>query len=122
VNMRNTILTGAVMLWALFAMLCSVAEQQMVGSSGYTTLDAVLLKPNIFGLVTGFGFLDWGSALLNLITLWFNGTVWQGDWLWFYWIICVPVVIGFVFEMFSFMIWATGNLVSGFRGILGFMR
>ena len=109
------------MLWIVFALLCSVAEQQIVGSEGFTTLNTVM-HPSIFGFVTGYTFLEWGNALLNLMTLWFNGTVWQGDWIWFYWIVCVPVVVGFVWEMVQFAIWGIGNIGQALRGIFGFFR
>jgi len=38
---------------------------------------------------------DWMKTLIQMIFLW-NGTLWVGNWLYFYYYVCLPVCIGVV--------------------------
>jgi hypothetical protein len=40
--------------------------------------------------------------LIYMVFLW-NPTVWSGNWIWFYYIVCLPICIGVVFSIVTIM-------------------
>lgn len=45
---------------------------------------------------------DYMKNLIQMIFLW-NPNIWSGNWLWFYYIICLPICIGVVFSIVTIM-------------------
>ena len=41
-------------------------------------------------------------TFIKMIFLW-NGTLWQGQWLYFYYFVCIPIVIGMVFSIVTIL-------------------
>jgi hypothetical protein len=84
-----------------------IAEQQnnvtpVVASNLYTL--GTPSGTNFFGNIVSNVVAVWNYMLvfIKMVFLW-NGTLWQGNWLWFYYVICLPVVIGMVFSIVTIL-------------------
>jgi len=58
-------------------------------TSGSVIGQAVSLITNVWSYLLGF---------LQIVFLWFPN-LWTGTWLWFYFIVCVPISVGFVMSI-----------------------
>ncbi len=120
--MRTGHLSGVVFLYICIAILASIAEERNVmnvanataieGSTHLSTL-WILFHPNPLNIATWFG------AIWNVATLWFNGTLWQGRWIWVYYLVVASLVLG-VFEAYIMQILQAGLSVLGsVLGVIG---
>lgn len=45
---------------------------------------------------------SWFLRIIPMVFLW-NGTVWQGGWLYFYYFVCIPIMLGLIFSFISIL-------------------
>jgi hypothetical protein len=113
--MRTNSFAGIIFLYVFIAIIASIAEERNVmtvvaGAGSVTHVGSlwVLLHPMEQPL-------EWPSALFNCSTLWFNGTLWSGNWIWAYYLIAFPVVVGTIVEVLSMF----GSILSSIANVLG---
>jgi hypothetical protein len=104
--MKISILVGCLTLWVILFALAGIVEQSNAPQSGSSSFNLLtsLFQPTMQNSSGGFigsavafvvnaaGFF---LSVIKMIFLWFP-SVWAGDYIWFWYLLCVPVGIGIV--------------------------
>ena len=97
--------------WIIFIVFAYLAIFYFAGVAEYSSLINSQVSQNLYtlGTPTGTNFLgtltsqisavwDYMVVFIKMIFLW-NGTLWVGSWLWFYYFVCLPICIGVVMSI-----------------------
>ena len=113
--MRSGSLSGFIFLWVCMIVLCSIAEERNVayatikgGATNLTSIQALFKLDLNWSSTTA-----WVAAIWNIVSLWFNGTLWQGQWKWVYYLLCVTMLVGFFETIVMAIISGISNFISG---------
>ena len=99
--------------WGICAMLIGIVEMQVLTGSDTMSTYYTLTHPSILNP------LAWFSAIGSIITLWFNGTLWTGIYLWFYILICLPMCIGIWWVIIQLIMTIGGNIFGSITRLFG---
>jgi hypothetical protein len=104
--------------WLIFMLLVYFAIFYFAGVAEYNNLFTPALASSVksLGTPTGTNWIvagimqisavwEWVKTLIQMLFLW-NGTLWTGGWLYFYYFVCLPLTIGII-----------GTLVFILRGV-----
>ena len=109
--MKTSWIIAIVMLWVVFFIFGSIAEQQNTFGSSQVSQGQSLMQP-VGTDITGLNSIPVIGQAISLITnvwsylvtfiqmvfLWFPD-LWAGSWLWFYFILPFPVSVGLVISI-----------------------
>ena len=96
--MRTGWIVGIVMIYIAMAYFGITAEMgSSLGASPLATIDT-LMKPEFTNFEVGLSTLitnvgTYILAFLQIVFLWFP-TLWSGTWIWFYFFVILPMVVG----------------------------
>ena len=97
--------------WIIFIVFAYLGIRYFAGVAEYSSLMNSQISQQLYnlGTPTGLNFLgvsasqisavwDYIVVFIQMIFLW-NGTLWVGSWLYFYYFVCIPVCIGVVMSI-----------------------